>query len=67
MNKPPINQLLDKVDAKYTLVIIASRRARYLIDSEEEVKPAGFYNPVSAALYDVAEGRIVWERPEEFA
>ena len=67
MNKPPLNQLLDKVDAKYTLVILASRRARYLIDSDEEVKPAGFYNPVSAALYDVAAGKIVWERPKEYA
>ena len=65
MNKPPINQLLEKVDAKYTLVIVASKRARYLIESEEEVKPAGFYNPVSSALEDLAEGRIVWERFEQ--
>ena len=64
MNKPPINLLLNKVDAKYTLVIVASKRARFLIENEEEVKPAGFFNPVSMALYDILDGKIVWERPQ---
>lgn len=71
---PPIDDLLEKVDSKYALVIFAAKRARQinsyytdladgnlfenvgpLVDSHIEDKP------LSIALHEISEGKIVME------
>ncbi len=62
MNKPLLDELLPKVDAKYTLIAIAAKRARQITDEQSEDLKAGKINPVSQALHEIADGEISWER-----
>ncbi|GAW93952.1 DNA-directed RNA polymerase subunit omega [Calderihabitans maritimus] len=61
MNQPSLDQLMKYVDSKYTLVVVAAKRARMLTaeakNGEEEVK-----KPVTIALHEIGEGKIRWER-----
>jgi DNA-directed RNA polymerase subunit omega len=74
---PKIDDLLAQVDSKYTLVILAAKRAReinsyynQLGEGRAEFIPplveTGLKNkPLSIALEEIAEGDISAERPEE--
>jgi DNA-directed RNA polymerase subunit omega len=62
LNKPPLNQMMDYVDSKYTLVIVAAKRARLTIDSNPDMLHTDMLNPVSLALEDIAAGKIEWQR-----
>lgn len=63
---PPINELLDKVDSRYTLVVAAAKRARQLIDGDE-VKIADPYStkPVSIATQEIFEDQVLYTSGEE--
>ena len=61
LNRPTINNLMKKVDSKYTLVIVASKRARYMIDHNPDMLASGMVNPVSMALNEVSEDRLHWD------
>ena len=64
---PSINDLRDRVDSKYTLVILAAKRARDLIDGKMPLVDIGFSKPVSIATEEIAEDIITYNRndPEE--
>lgn len=59
---PSIDVLLEKVDSKYTLVIAAAKRARILNDNPELLANTNSTKSVSAALCEIAEGKIAYER-----
>ncbi len=62
MVTPSINTLLTKVDSRYTLVVLASKRARQILDgSQVKVKVKSTKN-VTNALAEVAEGEITYAR-----
>ncbi len=63
MNKPALNELIDKVGCRYMLVTAVSRRARQLMDNPEIL---GDRKPVSLAVEELSEGRITLEYPEEY-
>ena len=77
MIEPKIDDLLAAVDSKYSLVILAAKRAReinsyysQLGEGRGEFVPplveTGFSNkPLSIALEEIAEGKIDYERTEE--
>jgi len=65
LNNPPIDQLLNKADSKYTLIIIASKRARQITEKEPELLQGGIINPVSLALKELNEDRILWKRTKD--
>lgn len=77
MIDPKIDDLLAQVDSKYTLVILAAKRAReinsyynQLGEGRAEFIPplveTGLKNkPLSIALEEIANGDISAERPEE--
>ena len=77
MIDPKIDDLLAQVDSKYTLVILAAKRAReinsyynQLGEGRAEFVPplveTGLKNkPLSIALEEIADGDISAERPEE--
>jgi DNA-directed RNA polymerase subunit omega len=80
MMNPPIEELLDKVDSKFTLVTVASTRAReinayfnHLGDGLGAVVPPQVSStarkPLSIAFEELADGKIEWDRfdPEERA
>jgi DNA-directed RNA polymerase subunit omega len=74
---PKIDDLLAQVDSKYTLVILAAKRAReinsyynQLGEGRAEFIPplveTGLKNkPLSIALEEIADGDISAERPDE--
>jgi DNA-directed RNA polymerase subunit omega len=77
MIEPKIDNLLAQVDSKYTLVILAARRAREINNYYNQlgegrgefvpplVETGGLKNkPLSIALEEISEGKILAERPE---
>jgi DNA-directed RNA polymerase subunit omega len=72
---PPIEDLLDKVDSKFTLVALAARRARQVnsyynslgeglgvVVPPQVASPSG--KPLSIAFEEVAEGKATYTRPD---
>jgi len=76
MMHPPIEELLEKVDSKFTLVSLSSKRGRQinsyfsqLGEGLGSIVPPQVASvsrkPLSIALEEIAEGKIDYERPEE--
>lgn len=55
--QPTIEDLLEKVNCKYTLVIVASRRARQLI-KEGDLKDK---NPIAIAINEINDGIVTYQ------
>ncbi len=62
MIHPSLDTLVDKVDSKYTLVVLAAKRAREIMNGEESLVDSRSNKPVTVALEEVSLGRIVYER-----
>jgi DNA-directed RNA polymerase subunit omega len=73
--EPTIDQLLEKVDSKYTLVILSARRAREINSYYSQlgegrgdfvpplVETGGLRNkPLSIAMEEIAEDKVTFER-----
>jgi len=58
MVEPCLDQLLKKVDSKYTLVTASSKRARKIMEECEN----SLENPVSQALREIADDKVSWVR-----
>ncbi|MGI5891867.1 MAG: DNA-directed RNA polymerase subunit omega [Bacillota bacterium] len=65
LNNPPLNQLMQKVDSKYTLIVLAAKRARHLIANDTEMLQKNQCNPVSVALTDIIQEKVHWKRTKE--
>ena len=65
MNNPSLDQLLKKVDSKYTLIIAGAKRARQITLENPELSRSGEVNPVSKALQEIHEGKVVWHRTKD--
>jgi DNA-directed RNA polymerase subunit omega len=62
---PPIEDLLDKVDSKFTLVALASRRARQVNSYYNSLgEGIGVGVPPHVAFEEVAEGKATYSRPD---
>ncbi len=59
---PSLDVLVDKVDSKYTLVVLAAKRAREIMNGEDALVDSKSNKPVTVALEEVSQGRIVYER-----
>jgi DNA-directed RNA polymerase subunit omega len=76
MMEPAVEDLLDKVDSKFTLVTLAAKRGRQinsyfnqLGDGLGAIVPPQVTSlsrkPLSIAMEEVAAGKIVYVRPED--
>ena len=76
MMNPPIEQLLDKVDSKFTLVSLAAKRGRQINSYFNQlgeglgaiVPPqvtSVSRKPLSIALEEIAASKITFVRPED--
>jgi len=63
MNKPALNDLVDKVGCRYMLVTAVAARARQLLDDPEKL---GDRKPVSLAVEELDRGDIEAIYPEEY-
>lgn len=64
MIKPPLEALLDRVENKYALVIVAAKRARQLKDGALPMVDVDSGNPVTIALEEIAAGKIRFDLPK---
>lgn len=68
---PPIDDLLEKVDSKYALVVFASKRARQINDYYSDLHDGNLFDnvgplvdssvddkPLSTALHEIVEGKL---------
>lgn len=62
MIHPSLDVLVDKVDSKYTLVVLAAKRARELMNGEAAAVDSRSNKRVTVALEEVAQGKIAYER-----
>lgn len=78
MIEPATERLLDKVDNQYSLVVLAARRARQIVDyytklgaglDEKPMPPllqtVHGMKPLTIALREIDEDKIGYERPPE--
>lgn len=62
MIEPALDELVKKVDSKYTLVVLAAKRARELTDGQEPMVKTKSSKTVTNALEEVLQGYITYER-----
>jgi DNA-directed RNA polymerase subunit omega len=62
MIEPPIGSLLEKVDSRYTLVILAGKRARQLVDGAHKLTKCTSDKPVTIAINEISENKITYVR-----
>jgi DNA-directed RNA polymerase subunit omega len=62
---PSVNEIRKKADSRYTLVILAAKRARDIVDGKppllDDCDPE---RPVSVAAREIAEDYITYKREE---
>jgi DNA-directed RNA polymerase subunit omega len=76
--RPQIDDLLEKVDSKYTLCIVSARRARQINDmvhgvrdqallamSSSEIAKLTSQKPLSLALDEIDSGDVSYERTQD--
>ena len=59
--KPSINELLEKIDSRFELVIATSKRARQLANGAELLTKVKEESSVTMAAHEIAEGKVVVE------
>jgi DNA-directed RNA polymerase subunit omega len=62
MIKPSLDQLTEKVDSKYSLVIVAARRGREIQAGKAKLVDSRSNKPVTIALEELALGKIAYDR-----
>ena len=64
MVKPTVNELLEKIDDRYKLVILTSKRARQLSEGATPLTDKKEECMVTLAAQEIAEGKVVIEEDE---
>jgi len=60
---PSVDKLEDKADSRYTLVILAARRAKQLKEGAPKLIETKSNNPLTIALEEIAAGKITYSVP----
>ncbi len=61
---PSVNEIRKKADSRYTIVILAAKRARDIIDGKPILTDVENDRPVSLAANEIAEDLITYKREE---
>ena len=77
ITNPPIDELLEKADSKYQLVIFASKRARQINDYYTDIHEGSMFDnvgplvdatiedkPLSVALHEIHQDKLVLTKDE---
>jgi DNA-directed RNA polymerase subunit omega len=65
MINPSIVDLLKKVNSRYTLVTMTSKRARQLIEGKEPLMDIDSTKPVTIAINEINDGLLTYETVKE--
>jgi len=60
--EPGLNELLEKADSRYTLVIETAKRARQIAQGEEPLVECESENPVTIAAHEIVEGKVTYSK-----
>ena len=60
---PPIDEIKKKADSRYTLVIMAAKRARDLVAGKPALIEIDNYVPISIAAEEILRNEITYKRP----
>ena len=58
MVKPSVTDLLKKVDNRYTLAVMASKRARQIAEGDAPMTKVKEESAVTLAVNEIAEGKV---------
>ena len=62
---PSVNEIRKKADSRYTLVILAAKRARDIVEGKPAlIEDMDLERPVSIAAQEIAEDYITYKREE---
>ena len=61
MIDPPIAELLEKVESRYTLVILTAKRARQLTAGSVRRVKVDTNKNVTVSVHEIAEGKVTYE------
>ncbi|MEG0238082.1 MAG: DNA-directed RNA polymerase subunit omega [Clostridium sp.] len=64
MINPSVVELLKKVEDRYSLVIVTSKRARQIIEGSEPLVKVDSHKPLTIAINEVNEGKVGYETVE---
>ena len=62
---PSINEIRKKADSRSTIVIMAAKRARDIIDGQPILPDCEINKPVSIAAHEIAEDLITYKRDSD--
>ncbi|MGI6491574.1 MAG: DNA-directed RNA polymerase subunit omega [Pelotomaculum sp.] len=62
MKAPTLDELLEKVDSRYTLVVITAKRARILTEKSGSKDDDASIKPVTVALREISDHKISYKR-----
>ena len=62
MLEPSVKLMKEKADSRYTLAILAAKRARDLVDGKPVLIDIDIDKPVSVAVHEIAENLITYTR-----
>ncbi|MCL6639541.1 MAG: DNA-directed RNA polymerase subunit omega [Firmicutes bacterium] len=65
MNQPSLDELMEKVDSRYTLVVVAAKRARMLTEKTGAEGGNPVAKPVTAALHEISRNKITYRRTRQ--
>ncbi len=65
MVKPPIGELLEKVDSRYTLAVEASKRAREIIGGAQPLYETEETKPLAIAIEEINRNLVTYTRTAE--
>ncbi len=57
-----LDELMEKVDSRYTLVVVAAKRARVLTEKGGSRADGAMRKPVITALMEIAQDKIGYKR-----
>ncbi len=66
MKQPTLDELMEKVDSRYTLVVVAAKRARALTERGSAKVNGAAIKPVTVALTEIAQNKIEYVRTQSF-
>lgn len=62
MNQPTLDELMEKVDSRYTLVVVTAKRARTLTERGSVKFDGAASKPVIAAMKEIAQNKVGYKR-----
>ncbi len=65
MLEPSIRLMKQKADSRYTLAIMAAKRARDIIEGKPRLVDADIEKPISIAVSEIAQDYITYKREEK--